>query len=289
MRRRGWLALVVGLSWPVAHGSAQEVRGSLYPRYEAVASLAFLGLGEDIRIDAERDPGSGTDIDVEEVLGVPSTTLQPRVAFRWRPGEEGRGRHEIEAGFLRAVRSGERTLSDTISVGDTIFAAGAPVEAQVRSSQAFLTYRYALIANETTQIGPAVGLGAVFFRTEIAALVDGPGGEREVDYEQTRKITGPTGSLGVYGRFRFGERWYLEPDLRAVYLELGDIKAGVLELGAAGRYFVSRTVAAELGYGFGWYKVEVDKTDSGGILSPDFLGEVKYQVNGFRGGVVVQF
>ena len=287
MRRRGWLALVVGLSFPVAHGSAQEVRGSLYPRYEAAASLALLGLGEDIRIDAEREPGSGTEIDVEEVLGVPSTTLQPRLAFRWRPGE--RRRHEIELGFLRAVRSGERTLSDTISVGDTIFAAGAPVEAKVRSSQAFLTYRYALIANEATQIGPAVGLGAVFFRTEIAALVSGPGGEREVDYEQARKITGPTGSLGAYGRFRFGDRWYLEPDLRAVFLKVGDITAGVLELGAAGRYFVSRTVAAELGYGFGWYKVEVDKTDSEGILSPDFLGEVKYLVHGFRGGVAVQF
>jgi hypothetical protein len=285
MGRRSSLALVAGLVVPLLHAQAQEIRGGLYPRYEASASLALLALGETIRIDRESEPGSGTEIDAEEVLGVSGTTVQPRVAFRWRPGR----RHEIEAGFLRAVRSGERTLTDTIAVGDTIFAADAPIEAQLGTSQAFVNYRYALTANEGVQFGPAVGFGAVFFRTEINALVDGPSGEREVDYSQDRKLTGPIGSLGLFGRFRLGDRWYLESDVRAVYLKVSHIKAGVLELGAAGRYFLSRTVGAELGYGLGYYAVEIDQTDSQGFLSPDFLGEVKYSVQVFRGGVVVQF
>ncbi|MGH7584613.1 MAG: hypothetical protein ACREMH_00020 [Gemmatimonadales bacterium] len=281
------LALVAGLALPLSHTSAQEVRGSLYPRYEASAHASLLVLGETIRIDSERNPDSGTEIDAEEALGVSPTTFEPRIAFRWRPGE--RRRHEIEAGILRAVRSGDRTLTDTIVVGDTSFAAGVPVQARLRTTQAFLTYRYALTANEKTQFGPAVGLGAVFFRTEIDALISGPGGEREVDYSESRNLTGPTGSLGLYGRFRFGDRWYLESDIRGVFLKVGDIEAGVLELGAAGRYFISRTVGAELGYGLGYYAVEVDKTDSEGFLSPDFLGEVHYTSQVIRGGVVVQF
>jgi hypothetical protein len=201
-------------------------------------------------------------------------------------------RHELEGGFLRAVRSGERTLVDTLFVGDTSFAAGVRVASQLRTSQAFLNYRFAFTARENTQIGAAVGLGALFLKTELSALAAATGGGADtttVDYSKTANFTGPVGSLGLYGRFKLSDRWYLESDLRGVYIKISNFKAGVLEAGAAGRYFFSQTWGAELGYNLGFYVVEVDPDPNGGILNTDFLGRIKYAVQGFRGGVVIQF
>ena len=49
-----------------------------------------------------------------------------------------------------------------------------------------------------------------------------------------------------------GDRWYLESDLRAIYIKIDNVKAGVIEAGLAGRYFLSTTVGLELGKGIGY-------------------------------------
>ncbi len=289
MRWIGSVAVAAGLTvgfapWAVA----QEGHSHLYPRFEADLNGTLLVLGETIRIDNENNSEPGTEIDAEDVLGMSQTTLEPRATFRWRPGR----RHELEGGYLRAVRSAERTLLDTLVVGDTSFAAGLRVRSELGTSQAFLNYRFAFTARENTQIGAAVGLGALFLRTEIDALAGSTAGGTDtttVTYSSTQEFTGPLGSLGLYGRFRLSDRWYLESDLRGVYLKISNFKAGVLEAGAAGRYFFSKTWGAELGYNLGFYVVEVDQDPNGGVLNTDFLGRIKYSVQGFRGGVVIQF
>ncbi len=96
---------------------AQDVpRSHLYDRFQATASGTLLVLGTKIRIDP--DTGEGTEIDLEDNLAIGSTTLQPRLALRWRPGR----RHELEGrhrphrqdqlrGQRLAVRRGLRVLS----------------------------------------------------------------------------------------------------------------------------------------------------------------------------------
>ena len=283
------VAVAAGLTVAFAPGAiAQEGYSHLYPRFEADLNGTLLVLSETIRIDNENNAEPGTEIDAEDVLGMSQTTLEPRATLRWRLGR----RHELEGGYLRAVRSAERTLLDTLVVGDTSFAAGLRVRSELGTSQAFLNYRFAFTARENTQIGAAVGLGALFLRTDIDALAGTTGGGADtttVTYSSTQEFTGPVGSLGLYGRFRLSDRWYLESDLRGVYLKISNFKAGVLEAGAAGRYFFSKTWGAELGYNLGFYVVEVDQDPNGGVLGTDFLGRIKYSVQGFRGGVVIQF
>jgi hypothetical protein len=289
MRALGCLVLAASLMgfWPIRLG-AQGLENRLYPKFELDVDGTLLRLSETIRIDPEGG-GEGTEINVEDVLGASRTTVQPRAAFRWRPGR----RHELEVGFVRAVRSAERTLADTIDFRDTSFAAGARINSNIRTSQLFLNYRFAFTAKENTQIGFGVGLGAIFLRTEIDALAGATGGGTDtatVQYGDSSSFTAPVGSVGIYGRFRVGNRWYLEPDLRGMYLKIQNLKAGVIELGFAGRYFFSNTIGAELGYSLGWYKVTLERTaDGSGVFGIDVTGKVKYTVNGLRGGVVFVF
>jgi hypothetical protein len=106
----GWLTVLFPMG-----ARAQELDPRLYPKFQVGASGTLLVLSETIRIDPQ--DGEGTGIDVEDVLGVSTTSLEPRLAFRWHPGR----RHELEAGFVRAVRSAEKVLVDTISFADTTF------------------------------------------------------------------------------------------------------------------------------------------------------------------------
>jgi hypothetical protein len=267
---------------------AQELDPRLYPRFELDVSGTLLLLGEDIRIDPQNRPELGTTIDAEDVLGVSKTSLQPRATLRWRPGR----RHELELGFLRVVRSAEKVLADTIAFADTSFAAGLRLNSNLRTSQAFLAYRYAFRIRPTSQIGAGIALGAIFFRQQLDAVAGVTGGGADttiVPYSQTRTLTAPTGSLGVYGRFKLGERWYLDSDVRAIYVKIDNFKAVVAEVGVAGRRFFSDKFAAELGYSLGLYTVTVERTAGQGFLGIDLAGKIKYSVNGFRGGLVILF
>ena len=264
---------------------AQEVSPShLYDRFQVSFSGTLLVLGTTIRIDP--DSGEGTEFSPGDDLGVGSTTLQPRLALRWRPGRK----HELEGGYQWAKRSGETVLRDTIVFRDTAYSAGLRVSSTSGTSQMFLNYRYAFKADDRTQIGAALGLGLIFLRQEITATAGATTGGPDtaiVQYSRKGDINGPTGSIGGYGRFRLGERWYLESDLRAIYLKIDNIKAGVIEAGLAGRYFLSSKVGLELGYNLGFYQINIESSNN--FASIDRTGKIRYTVNGWRAGGVYAF
>jgi hypothetical protein len=264
---------------------AQEVpRNHLYDRFQVSASGTFLLLGTTIRVDPAN--GEGTEISVKDNLGIGKTTLQPRLALRWRPGR----RHELEAGYQWANRSGETVLTDTIAFRDTTFAAGLRINSSNGTSQAFLTYRYAFTAKEKTQIGAALGVGIIFLTADITATAGVTAGGADTaitQFSRSGGFNGPVGSLGFYGRVRLGEKWYLEPDLRAIAIKIDNIKAGVVELGLAGRYFLSNKVGLELGYNLGYYEVTIEGTNNFAGISR--TGKISYTVNGWRVGGVYAF
>jgi hypothetical protein len=143
-----------------------------------------------------------------------------------------------------------------------------------------------------SQIGAALGLGALFLKQQVDAVAGTTAGGPDttiVPYSQERSFNAPTGSLGVYGRWKLGERWYLDSDVRAIHAKIEHFKAGVLELDAAGRRFFNDRLAAELGYSLGFYAVELERTSEDGFLGIDFKGKIRYTVNGFRGGLVYVF
>ena len=183
-----------------------------------------------------------------------------------------------------------RFSRDTIVFRDTTYSAGLRVNSTSGTSQAFLTYRYAFKAKERTQIGAALGIGIIYLRAEITAMAGATTGGPDTAIAQFSRegtSTDPTGSLGGYGRFQLGDRWYLESDLRAIYLKIDNIKAGVIEAGLAGRYFLSNKVGLELGYNLGYYQIRIDATNN--FASIDRTGKISYTVQGLacRRGVRV--
>jgi hypothetical protein len=266
---------------PVAAQTAKQ-KQNLYDKFQINLSVTGVILNSDIRIDGSGGQ-VGTDVDIEDDLGMEKTKIQPRGSLRWRPGR----RHELEGGYQWARRSADKRLSREINFGDSTFTAGADIHSVFNTDLAFLTYRFAFTAKERTQIGAALGLGVLFLDVGVEALGTGTGPAQGRSFDVSKSVKGPLGSLGLYGRFLAGDSWQFEADIRALKISIDRFHPRVLEAGGAARYYFSPKFATELGYAASGIKVVVDpktfENGSQGIVS----GEIKYSLQSIRLGVVI--
>ena len=286
---RAWGILLVSLLAPVpaiaqtpdstktqASPAGQLV--SLYNKWEISPSLTSVILNTDIRVDASNGD-FGTTIDAEDDLGLATVKLQPRIDARLRLGRK----HELEGGFQLAQRTGETVLQRDIEFADTTFDVGANLKSALNTNLLFLNYRYAIVATDRTQAGVGVGLGALFFSTKIDALSSSG---NSVSYSASKSLTTPVGSLGLYGRFLIGSRWWAETDLRLIKLKVDRFDVRYLEANLAGRYYLSRTVGLELGGGLDAVNADVDPRFNVGDADYGPSSKVKFSLTNVRLGVV---
>ena len=249
-------------------------RADLYDRFQVSGAVTTVILNTNIRIDPAN--GTGTDLDAETDLGLARSKLEPRFALRWRPWR----RQEFEFGYQFARRNSGRVLDRDIIFGDSTFHAGATIASTLNTDQAFFAYRFAFMAKPRTQVGLAVGLGALFLDTGIDAMASGGG----IQYSQSEKLTGPLGSLGVYGRFLSGERWSWEAEARYIGLSIDRFDTQVGEGGAAIRYAAWSRVMLEGGYGASVIRVDIAPTRGSGLGSRS--GRIKNSLQSVRLGLV---
>lgn len=265
---------------------AQSEPNHLYDKYQISAFGSQVLIGPKVRVDSE-DGSQGTEFSTGNVLGIDRGAFEPQFALRWRPGR----RHEIQVGYLFLSRSGEKRLTRDINVRDTTFTAGLNLNTTFGADNAFLAYRYAFSAKENTQIGAQLGLGAIFFEINIDALAGATNGNDTLttSYGAGASLTGPTAALGLYGRFRLGDRWYLEANAGTIGIKIENITASVFQGGVAGRYFLSKRFGLEAGYGLSTIRIKIDKEGSGGLFDPTIQGSIRYPYQDLRLGVIAAF
>jgi hypothetical protein len=260
--------------------AAQKQRASLYNKFELNLSGSGVILNSNIRVDGSGGE-VGTDIDAEDDLGMDKVKAEPRFGLRWRPGR----RHELEVGYQFARRNAEKRLERDITFGDSTYTVGADLKSTFNSDQVFFAYRFAFMAKERTQIGAALGLGALLLDVGLEALGTGTD-PRQFSVEKS--VTGPLGSLGLYGRFLAGERWRFEADARAVKIAISRFDARVIEIGGAVRYYLSNSFALDAGYSGSGIKVDVGpKTSEDGEETGLASGVIKYSLQSIRLGIVI--
>ena len=131
-----------------------------------------------------------------------------------------------------------------------------------------------------------MALGAIFFRTGLDEYLSVDDATATVS--AARDLTAPIGAIGAFGQWRLGEAWYLEADLRAIYLSVGRYEAAVLDAMAMARWFPLPRLGVEGGFAHDGVRVEMDQ-DPGSGPGQEFAGRIRYQLLQPRIGVVYAF
>jgi hypothetical protein len=276
---------------PVPARAADQALGNhLYDKFQVGGSLAGVLVTGGLRIDS-KDGSQGTEINMQDDLGYQNDILEPRLSAKWRPGH----RHELEASYVFARRSADVRLAKDIQFADTLFTAGLRVKSTFNSDLANLTYRYAFHASETSQYGGALGLGAYFYKVDLeaiaSAVVSGGGGD-SVTYTSSKSFIAPTASIGLFGRFRAGSRWYINPDARVLYLSIERVHVRVSDLNVGAHYFFKPRLAGEIGYTLNSIHLDVDpkSPDQGnGIVNLGVGAKVNFTTQLLHLGLIYTF
>lgn len=285
-RTRVPVLLVLFLGFVAAPLRAQEPN-HMYDRFEVGVSAAAVLISSTLRLDAESNGNElGTDVDAEDDLGLSKAGLRARFAFGWRPGR----RHQISANYIPITRSGSKVLEEDIVIDSITYSAGAQLDTRLRSDQLGVTWQWAFHAAERTKAGLSVGLGATFFRPRLTGIgTVSDGGQTLTDtLTFQRSLTGPSFSIGGFGEFRVGRQWYVDADLRGLYVPISNITVTILDLGGAVRYYPLDWLGIEGGYSLSQQTVEAEARTSGGV-DIGFTGRVRYLTQNIRLGLLGVF
>ena len=274
----GGCGLVAALAHPLA--AQDPLPNHLHDRFQASGSLTWVSFNTTIRVDSE--DGQGTDIDLEDRLGASDRVVEPRLALRWNPSP----RHSLELGYLFARRSSERSIDASFEYGGETFDAGLLVRTEFDSDLSTLTWRWALHSSDDSRIGATLALGAIFFRMSLDGYLSA--NEETAAVSAGHDLTAPLGAIGAFGHWRLGDAWYLETDLRAIYVSVGRYEAYVLDAMAMARWFPLRHLGVEGGLALNAVRVVMNQ-DPGSGLGQDFAGRIRYQLLQPRLGVVYTF
>lgn len=270
-----------------ARAQAPEVqRNHLYDKLEVAAAATFVLDRSEARVDSPEGM-IGTTISIPNSLGLPGTTVQPAVGLRWRPGR----RTALELSYQFLNKSGERTIERNLDVGgDTVYA-GLQAASALSSDDATLQFKYALWAADRHTIGVAVGLGAIFFHLTIHAMGDASGGGGSVadTVRIDKSLTGPTASIGAFGNWRLGSRWYVGADARAFEIRIDRYGVSVLEGNLDARYYLSDRWGVGASVYYTDVALNVDPQEVRRGDATDLFGSVKHAYTSLRLGAVAAF
>lgn len=278
-------ALALAVPQLVSAQSTTPSKNHLYDKFQANFDLTTVLNRSAARVDGS-DGSPGTEVDFRDILGISGSSIQPSLGLTWKPGK----RTELQVGYQFINQTGDRLLDQQIIVGDDTIDADFNVKSKLGGSNATLQFRYSLFAAEKHNVGLAIGLGTIFFDMQLDATANGctpsqcASGAVSVD----KSLTGPTASLGVFGRWRVGDNWYVGGDIRGVSATIDRFDLSVLEGAAFGRYFLSDRWGLEGAWNYTDVTVEVlPKADAG--ITSDLTGKINYGYSSFKFGAVVAF
>jgi hypothetical protein len=198
--------LALGAPRALAAQDSTAFTNHLYDKWQINVDFTTVLNNSTARFDAS-DGERGTDLDFRSMLGISGSSIQPALGLSWKPGR----RTEFDLGYQFINQSGSRTLTDTLHIGNDSVAGGLHADTKVGASNLTFQFKYALFAGPGHTIGLALGLGRVYLSLELDAEVAGCSGTACADGAVTvsKEFIGPTASLGAYGRWRVGDRWYV--------------------------------------------------------------------------------
>lgn len=207
---------------------------------------------------------SGTDIDLENSLGLPTSSQSLVLDAAVRVGD----RSLITANYFAFSRSGSTTLTDTIHFGNGTYVPGAFVSANGGLSYFGFSYRYYFLRHPRWQIGGGIGLDELDVNASIvgiqtvAAVTD--------TVRRAVAVAAPAPMLGLFADWEVLRHFYLRGSAEYMSIAVSDASGSITDDRAALEWYAVKQYGIGLGYHY--VALKVDKTlRTGSELKFDYL------------------
>ena len=222
------------------------------------------------------NPGGGTEIDLEDDLGLDDSELLPAIYAGAKLG----GGFVVTAEYYSLNRDTTANISRTITVDDVTYPINASITAGFTTDIYRFTVGYSFVRNETTEIGAAIGMHA----TDLEFSISGQGstGGAPVTVSTRRKdFLAPMPTVGLYGTFEVMPKVTINARADYLALGIGDYDGSVLNAQASVSYRFTRNFGVGVGYRYVDYNLDVEKTNYVASFDYQFWGPSIFLEAGF--------
>ena len=267
-------AAFLSLSVPPGRAEAQsrgefEMVKGIDERFRLDLGGFFQTFSTTVRLDSEK-LGTGTEVSLEDDLGLKGSQLNFRADGYWRFGRHAR----LDFGFITWNRKASWTLDRDVQVGDTVFHAGSSVDTRLRVYTGELYYSYSLVNNPESEFGLMLGVSTLFntLTVEGQASVTGPGGTAAGALDrQSRSLVAPLPAVGAHFRYTLLPGFLFTARVKGFGATVDHVKGSMLDWRAGLDYYPWKNV----GIGASWAQTDIKVTFEGNPTA-----EIDYKQSG---------
>ncbi len=186
------------------------------------------------RLDS--DFGDGTDIDMEDDLGLESSTNVARIGGYVWLGE----RHRLDGAYFDLSRSAALPLNETIEFGDETFVINTVIETESELTIIKADYTFAFLARDRGWLGVTAGL---YVAETTLSLTQATLGRAE-----TEDVTAPLPVFGLRGDYAINDRITLRGAAQWFGFEADDVEGRFTDFYIGADYGFGERMAVGLAY-----------------------------------------
>lgn len=267
------LATLAVLSCSAAFGAqAQDSPAPRQARFELFGGAFLPAFNSDVRVNEPGDLGS--DIDLEDDLGVQQDETGFWVGFEWRIAE----RHRLGATYSRFTLDGRREIDEVIEFEDEEYPIGATILTETKLEIIPITYSYSVLKREKDEL--AITAGIHF--SGVTLSLDGSTSLDDSDISATAEAKAdlPLPLFGIRYDHHFSEKWSVGASAAFFTIEFGedelDAKGSLLGARVFGEYHFNERFGAGIALDSFKLNLEVGKADWDGEYDYQYWGPQVY-------------
>lgn len=257
--RLGSRAVLAALAAAALPAAAQMSSGSFAGPYDPTITVTLGGVvnkfDTSLRLDGETH--RGTDIALED-NGLDSRSSSFAAGLTWRVAP----RHRVDFNYYESKRSGERTYSSEIDIGDSTFPLGANVGIQAKDQFYWADYRYSFIQDPGFELAGLFGIYGGKFTFDINAV--GNAGNSSNTYNKSVSTGLPLPLIGLTADWYPDRQWHMAAQFEGLKAKVGDVDGHAYVAGAALEYMFTRGWGMGARYDYTEIKADVTKGDFNG-------------------------
>ncbi len=214
---------------------------------------------------ASKQIGVGINIDIEDALGLESTTLAFRGNANYNFGKK--SRHSASIGYFGIIRNSTKVLDEELALGNIIYPIGTEIKSQFNLTILRAKYGYAFFKDDRITLGATFGLFIMPVNLTVKALSQS---------ENKTEFTAPLPLLGLRTDFAITRKLFLRQNVEVLYLSIGSFTGSVLDLNVMLEHKTFEHFAFGVGINSNRINISIEKPDS----SIAFFGDIKMDYTG---------